>query len=524
MKSGGEKNRQAYIIGSGIAGLAAATFLIKDGGMKGDAITIIDSGSEPGGSFDGQGSAQTGYSARGLRMFEKDVYSCTYDLLAKITSPTNPRKTLKDDFFEFNRRVKVKARARLITRGQIINAQRLGLNWGDRLRIFKLIYLPEKFFGNQKISDYFSADIFISNFWAEWSTTFSFQPWHSLIEMRRYLIRFFANTESIATMQGMLSMPYCEHDFIIRPLVKQLQGYGVKFKYNNAVRALEFVPSTRRKIVSQIILKKSKLAVTPHDLVFFTNGSITADSTMGTRKATPKSSHKKSVAWDLWKSLAVRWPDLGRPEVFANSRARSHWTSFTLTCRGANFFKLIEKMTGNVAGTGGLITLKDSNWFLTLSLPEQPYFIGQPKNTFVCWGYGLSPDRQGNFIKKKMTACSGQEILAELCYHLGIENKLPTLVKQIICLPVLLPYITSQFQSRRQGDRPLVVPRDSQNLALIGQYVEIPQEIVFTVEASVRSAKLAVNQLLRLKTKLPPLYQGQFNPKLIIKAIKTALR
>jgi oleate hydratase len=48
------------------------------------------------------------------------------------------------------------------------------------------------------------------------------------------------------------------------------------------------------------------------------------------------------------------------------------------------------------------------------------------------------------------------------------------------------------------------VPPGSRNFAFISQFVEIPEDVVFTVEYSVRAAQMAVYQLLDLDLPIPP--------------------
>jgi oleate hydratase len=533
------ENRKAYIIGNGIAGLSAATFLIKDAGMKGENITILDKNSESGGSFDGKGSAKSGYVCSGYRMFERSIYLATYDLLSKVPSLTNPRKTLKDEFFKFNQKVKVYDKARLVENGKIINARPMELNWRDRFRLVELLYMPERSFGTSEIQDYFTKDFFKTNFWFEWATTFAFEPWHSLVEMRRYLCRFVHDAPRYSIMDCILSAPYCEHDFFILPTLKLLKENGVHFKYNKTVTDIEFAtnksPNKSKKIVTAISLKNSKRSTKPSkininkdDLVFITNGSITTDVRIGSTNKPPPSTAKKSKSWDLWKKIAGKFENLGNPSVFSSSIKKSKGVSFTMTFRDKKFFNLVEKFTGNKAGTGCLTTFKDSNWLMTITLPHQPYFMDQPKNTFVCWGYGLKPDKPGNYIKKKMSDCSGKEILEEVLFHMGgnmdTNKQARSITKSAICIPAMMPYMTSQFLPRRKRDRPEVVPKGSKNLAFIGQYVEIPNEIVFTVECSIRSAKIAVKKLLNLNTKIPPIHQKKYKLKCLYKSIKTILR
>jgi oleate hydratase len=85
----------------------------------------------------------------------------------------------------------------------------------------------------------------------------------------------------------------------------------------------------------------------------------------------------------------------------------------------------------------------------------------------------------------------------------------------------MMPFITSQFLRRSKGDRPQVVPEGSKNLAFIGQFCELPEDVVFTVEYSIRSAQTAVYALLGLKRTPPPVYQGRYDPRVLLKAFLT---
>jgi oleate hydratase len=85
----------------------------------------------------------------------------------------------------------------------------------------------------------------------------------------------------------------------------------------------------------------------------------------------------------------------------------------------------------------------------------------------------------------------------------------------------MMPFITSQFLRRNRGDRPQIVPERSKNLAYIGQFCELPDDVVFTMEYSIRSAQTAVYSLLGLNRKPPPVYKGQHNPRVLLKAFLT---
>ena len=72
-----------YLVGGGIASLAAAAFLIRDADVPGCRITILEALGKAGGSLDGAGTPQDGYVVRGGRMLESK-YVCTYDLVDSI--------------------------------------------------------------------------------------------------------------------------------------------------------------------------------------------------------------------------------------------------------------------------------------------------------------------------------------------------------------------------------------------------------------------------------------------------------
>ena len=157
----------------------------------------------------------------------------------------------------------------------------------------------------------------------------------------------------------------------------------------------------------------------------------------------------------------------------------------------------MEQFTGNKAGTGGPVTFVDSNWLMSIVLAHQPHFVGQPENVNVFLGaYGLFPDAKGNYVQKEMSERSGKEIMVELCRHLRFDVQLLNIIETSTCIPCMMPFITSQFMPRMRGDRPLVRPVGTRNVAFIGQFCEIPDEVVFAVEYSVRSAQTAVYSLL----------------------------
>ena len=501
MPTGSLQETRAYLVGGGIASLASAVYLIQDGHIPGANIHIFEEATVLGGSLDGQGSPEKGYVIRGGRMFDEEAYTCTFDLLSKIPALSAAGKTVKEEIFDFNRKVKSSSRARLVDKNrEKVDVSSPGFSRQDRMALLKIMMQSEEALGARRIEDCFAPSFFTTNFWYMWCTTFAFQPWHSAVEFKRYLHRFIHEFPRINTLSGVRRTVYNQYDSLVLPVSTWLKEQGVQFEMNCQVTNLDF---KQEKTVERIHYTRDgqarDIVINADDLVFVTIGSMTASATLGSMDAAARfETTNTDGAWQLWENIAKGRPEFGRPSVFDDHIDQSFWESFTVTLRDPTFFRLMEEFTSNTAGTGGLVTFKDSNWLLSVVLAHQPHFLNQPENIQVCWGYGLFPERKGNYVQKKMSECSGAEILTELCSHLRFTDELPLILETSTCIPCIMPFITSQFLVRARGDRPQVVPQGSTNLAFIGQFCEIPDDVVFTVEYSVRSAQTAVYSLLNL--------------------------
>lgn len=360
-----------------------------------------------------------------------------------------------------------------------------------------------------------------------WATTFAFQPWHSAVEFKRYLHRFMKEFSRIETLAGVKRTIYNQYDSLVRPLSAWLEAQGVKFETNCTVTDLELKTVNGKFVVSQISYNQSgkneTVSVGEDDLVIFQNGSMTDASSLGSMTTAPKQLTKAdSGGWSLWEKLAKGRPEFGNPGVFNSSIPESYWESFTVTLKDTTFFDQMEVFSGNKAGTGGLVTFKDSNWFMSVVLAHQPHFMNQPDDVRVFWGYALHPDRVGNFIGKSMSECNGEEILRELCGHLNFDFDI--MFSKATCIPCRMPYITSMFMPRAHDDRPLPVPNNSKNLAFVSQFVEIPEDVVFTVEYSVRVAQMAVYELLNIEKEIPAILHHDKSIKVNLDAVIKAFR
>jgi oleate hydratase len=515
---------QAYLVGGGIASLAAAAFLIRDGDMRGEDITILEGTDLLGGSLDAAGTATEGYTLRGGRMLESK-YLCTFDLFSSI--PTlDGTTTVTEEIFAWNRTMKTSSKSRLFRDGKRQTAPRFDLSERHILNLERLVLEPEVLLGRTTIAEQFDEAFFETNFWLMWSTTFAFQPWHSAVELKRYLARFVHMVTGFERLEGIMRTVYNQYDSMVRPLLKWLGERNVDFRLGTRVLDLGFGHEDGELTVERILYERdgARGEVTVHsgDRVFVTLGSMTEASSLGSTHAAPILGDKPDGgAWKLWEKIAQGRSDFGRPAVFDDHVDQSKWLSFTTTLQGEGLLEVITNLTGNVPGEGGLITFPDSAWKLSIVVPHQPHFLGQPPGVSVFWGYGLAVDTVGDFVSRPMSACSGHEIMTEVLGHLGVQAKAASLHEKTVCIPCMMPFITSQFLPREKGDRPDVVPERTKNLAFLGQFCELPDDVVFTVEYSVRSAQTAVYALLDLAKKPPAVYRGVFNPRVLYRAFES---
>lgn len=551
-------DRRAYLIGGGLASMAAAAYLIRDCRFPADRITVYEGMHILGGSNDGAGSAETGFVCRGGRMLNEETYENFWELFDTIPSLKDPGKSVTQEILEFDHAHPTHAKARLVDRnGRILDVRSMGFNQADRMAILKLLMTDERKLDNLTIQDWFkeTPHIFETNFWYMWQTTFAFQKHSSLFEFRRYMNRMIFEFSRIETLEGVTRTPLNQYDSVIRPLELYLRRAGVNFVENCEVTDLDFTEGpgicvktlylkrraehadseedvgagedtdNRENICgSKVIETEETISLRRNDICIMTNACMTDSATLGSLYEPAPAPQKKPVSGELWAKVAAKKPGMGDPRPFFSKPEESNWLSFTVTCRGDAILKTIEEFTGNVPGSGALMTFKDSNWLLSSVVAAQPHFANQPEDVTIFWGYGLYTEAVGDYVKKPMKDCTGQELLNEYLHHLHIsEEKIAELMKTVInVIPCYMPYVDAQFQPRKMSDRPPVIPAGSTNFAMVSQFVEIPEDMVFTEEYSVRAARIAVYGLMDVKKKLCPVTPYNRQPKILLKALKKA--
>lgn len=523
--------KSAYLIGSGLASLSAAAFMIRDGQMNGSKIHILEELALPGGSMDGILDEQKGYIIRGGREMEVH-FETLWDLFRSIPSLDTEGASVLDEFYWLNKEDPSFSHTRVIVhKGERLSTDGLLTLTPKAIQeLIKLVLIPEEKLQDLQIDQVFTEDFFNSNFWLYWATMFAFEPWASALEMRRYVLRFIHHVGKIADMSSLRFTKYNQYESLIKPLVKYLESHGVQFQYNTQVQNVIIDHIDGKKVAKKIELvqdgKAETISLTENDLVFITNGSITENSTYGDNHTPAPVKHTIGGSWQLWKNIAQQDTDFGRPEKFCENIPEANWViSGSITFSDNRVVPYIEKickkdpLSGSIV-TSGPVTIQDSNWWYGFSISRQPHFKIQKSNELIVWVYGLYSDKSGNFVHKKITECTGIELCEELLYHLGVpETEISEIAASANTIPCRMPYITTYFMPRALGDRPLVVPKNSVNLAFIGNYAETEKDTVFTTEYSVRTAMEAVYTLLNVDRGVPEVFASSFDIRVLLKSI-----
>lgn len=526
--------KTAWILGSGLAGLATAAFLVRDGQMAGSNITILEKDSLPGGALDGIKVPEKGFVIRGGREMENH-FECLWDLFRSIPSLEEPDASVLDEFYWLNKDdPNYSLQRATINRGQDAHTDgKFKLSQSVQNQLLKVFLASREDMENKRINEVFDQEFFDSNFWLYWCTMFAFEQWHSALEMKLYLHRFIHHIEGLPDLSSLKFTRFNQYESLVLPLITWLKDKGVQFQYATEVTDVDFDIKDGRKQATYIHWlqqgEQGGKALTQDDLLFMTIGSLVENSNEGDHYTPAKLIVEPAPAWDLWRRIAAKDPAFGHPEVFGAHVPKTKWQSATITTLDERIPKYIQKIckrdpfSGKVV-TGGIVTARDSSWLLSWTVNRQPHFKAQPKDQIVVWFYALYVDRPGDYIKKPMQDCTGEEITQEWLYHLGVpEADIAELAKTgAKTVPVMMPYITAFFMPRQAGDRPDVVPMGAVNFAFIGQFAETQErDCIFTTEYSVRTGMEAVYTLLDVERGVPEVFNSTYDIRNLLNALQS---
>ena len=524
--------KSAYLVGTGLAALTAACYLVRDGQMKGEHVHIFEKGPIPGGACDGYQYPGIGYVMRGGREMDNH-FEVMWDLLRSIPSIETDGVSVLDEYYWLNKKDPNYSLCRATEKqGQDAHTDgRFGLSDKGCMEIMKLFFTPDEQLYEKRITDVFDDEVFSSNFWLYWRTMFAFENWHSALEMKLYLKRYIHHVGGLPDLRALRFTKYNQYESMILPMIRYLEGYGVRFHYNTKVTNIEFEIAEGRKQAKTICLfvdeHEERVDLTENDLVFITNGGCVESASIGAQDqpADFDPALRPGSGWDLWKKIAAQDEAFGHPEVFCSDPEQTNWMSATVTTLDERIVPYIQNIcqrdpfSGGVV-TGGIVTARDSNWLLSWTFNRQPQFRNQPKGQLVGWLYGLFSDKPGNYVKKPMRDCTGKEICMEWLYHLGVpESQIEDLAERSAnTVPVMMPYIDAFFMPRAFGDRPDIVPQGAVNFAFLGQFAETGRDTIFTTEYSMRTGMEAVYTLLNIDRGVPEVWGSTYDVRSLIDA------
>ena len=538
----GVDRKKAYIIGTGLAGLSAAFYLIRDGQMKGGNVHLLEKLDLAGGSCDGRKDITKGFYMRGGREMDNH-FECMWDMFRDVPSIETPNVSVLDEYYWLNKHDPNYSLCRAIVNcGEDAHTDKqFKLDKESAMALSKLFITPEKDLEDKKISEVLPDSFWGTNFWLYWQTMFAFQKWSSALEMKRYLCRYVHHIDGLPDFSALRFTKYNQYESMILPLAKYLENHGATIEYGIDVKNVVITTQGSKKVAKQIEYVKDEkeeiIELTEDDLVFITNGCCTDTSCYGDQNTVPDLSKIKNgygESWDLWKNIARQATngEFGNPDAFCSNVDATNWMSATIETKDEEIIEHIMKIckrdprSGKVT-TGGIVTVKDSteNWYLSWTINRQPQFKSQDKDTVLIWVYSLNTNKDGNYVKKPMKQCTGEEICEEWLYHIGFpkEKIKEYATERCNTTTCYMPYINAFFQPRKESDRPLVVPKGALNFAFLGQFAETPRDTIFTTEYSIRTGMEAVYTLLDVDRAVPEVWGSKYDVRELLRACYYAI-
>lgn len=536
-KPEGVEKKSAYIIGTGLAGLTAAFYLVRDGQMPGNHIHLLEKLELAGGSCDGYKDVHKGFYMRGGREMDNH-FEIMWDVFRDVPSIETPNVSVLDEYYWLNKHDPNYSLCRAtVNKGEDAHTDKLfKLDKNSAMALSQLFITPEVNLEDKKISDVLPESFWETNFWLYWQTMFAFQKWSSALEMKRYLCRYVHHIDGLPDFSALRFTKYNQYESMILPLIEYLKKHDVDVQFGMDVKNVVIEEADGKKTAKELIYvkdnKEQSIPLTADDLVFITNGCCTDTSSYGDQTHAPDLSHivnGKGESWDLWKNIAkqAKHDEYGHPDVFCSDTEATNWMSATVETSNEDIIQHIinickrDPRAGKVT-TGGIVTVKDSvdNWFLSWTINRQPQFKSQNKDTILVWLYALHTDTEGNYIKKAMRDCTGEEICQEWLYHIGMDESKIKDYSENTCntTTCFMPYINAFFQPRKNVDRPKVVPECAVNFAFIGQFAETPRDTIFTTEYSMRTGMESVYTLLNVDRGVPEVWGSQYDIRELLRA------
>ncbi len=528
--------KSAYIIGSGLGGLTAAFYLVRDAQLDPKKIRILDRDPLAGGACDGYHDPKNGFVMRGGREMDNH-FEVMWDVYRDVPTLSDPKVSVLDEYYWLNKEDPNYSLCRATHKcgKKLPTGKDFTLDKEAQRELLKLYLTPEEDLEDKKINEIFDDHFWKSNFWLYWQTMFAFEEWSSALEMKRYLQRYVHHIDGLPDFTALRFTRYNQYESMILPLLKYLTDKGVSFIPGCEVTDIKIKTEGEKKIATEIICnlkgKTTSYKLSEDDLLFVTNGSCVDSTRYGNQHTAPAYKTIKNGegnSWNLWKKMRDQVNDnsFGVPEKFCTNIEGTNWMSATIDVDDT-LLPYIMKITernphDHKVCTGGIVTVKDSwdYWRCSWTINRQGQFADQPEDRTLIWFYSLYTNRPGNYIKKPMRECTGLEVAEEWMYHIGVPtDKIEEYAKNHSNVTTAyMPYIDAFFEPRKNSDRPLVVPKGSVNIAFLGQFAEIPADTIFTTEYSMRTGMEAVYTLMNVDRAVPEVWGSRYDVREMLRA------
>ena len=401
-KPEGVEKKSAYIIGTGLAGLTAAFYLVRDGQMPGNQVHLLEKLELAGGSCDGYKDVHKGFYMRGGREMDNH-FEIMWDVFRDVPSIETPNVSVLDEYYWLNKHDPNYSLCRAtVNKGEDAHTDKLfKLDKDSAMALSQLFITPESDLEDKKISDMLPESFWGTNFWLYWQTMFAFQKWSSALEMKRYLCRYVHHIDGLPDFSALRFTKYNQYESMILPLIEYLKKHDIDIQFGTDVKNVIIEEIDGKKTAKELIYVKDNeehsIPLTADDLVFITNGCCTDTSCYGDQTHAPDLSsivNGQGESWDLWKNIAkqAKHDEYGHPDVFCSDAEATNWMSATVETSNEDIIQHImnickrDPRAGKVT-TGGIVTVKDSvnNWFMSWTINRQPQFKSQNKDTVLVW-------------------------------------------------------------------------------------------------------------------------------------------
>lgn len=493
----------AYILGGGMSALASALYLTRDCGFTPANVHVLTEG-----VYD-HGNSATGYICRRGKIINEKNSPNFFDLIQEVRSLDISDFTICDEILNmYSARGALRPITFIDNDGNVTDISKIRIDKANRRNIIRLMRENKDILVSVPLSEIFGEDFFGSEFWKLVSATYGFSRSSNAYE--------FVNAIALMdeTLSGTIPSDFDRSEEIIEPLRAHLEELGVDVVSGASVTDIDFEDGHAEAIHYSDNGVRKTVYLNEDDICILPTDELADCETLGSfDESAPR---EFGAPYALWERLADKHPSFKNPAALFDGSDKNMSEEFTVTLSNHLLPELIDEVTCGALGVDGVIVLDNSSWKITVSAVPPSHFKDLSDETAVLWGTATRFDRNGEYVTKPMTDCSGAEILYELVSCLNLveawEDIRETVVNVIPCHRRYDKAYLAPVASKLE-----IIPTGISNIAVSGDFVS-GSGSVFTEEFIVTTAKTAAYRLLGSKKRI---YRSG---KSSASAVKRALR